>query len=93
MRKINVLCENYSSGASSMTSPLIFRATIGTEALEATVMVFRMGPIRSVSYFTSMISDAPGAMGASGFFGMVQPQEERTCVILSSEVPVLVNLN
>ena len=76
-----------------MTSPLILRATIGTEALEATVMVFRMGPTRSVSYFTSMISDAPGAMGASGFFGMVQPQEERTCVIFSYEVPVLVNLN
>ena len=76
-----------------MTSPLILRATIGTEALEATVMVFRMGPTRLVSYFTSIISDASGAMGASGFLGMVQPQEERTCIISSSEVPVLVNLN
>ena len=51
---------------------------MGLEALEATVMVFRMGPMRSVSYFTSMTSDAPGVMGVSGLLAMVHPQEERT---------------
>lgn len=59
------------------TVPLIFKETIGVlSAFELTVMVFRMGPTRLVSYFTWISPLSPGAMGASGFLGMVHPQEE-----------------
>ena len=43
---------------------------------EFTVMVLRIGPNLLVSYLTCISPVSPGAIGASGFLGIVQPQEE-----------------
>ena len=57
--------------------PLIFNETMGVpSAFELTVMVFLIGPTRLVSYLTCISPFSPGAIGASGFLGIVQPQEE-----------------
>lgn len=55
--------------------------------------VLRIGPTLLVSYFTSILPVAPGAMGASGFLGIVQPQLERTSEITKGASPVFVNSN
>ncbi len=78
---------------SFFTSPLIFKATMGSLALEVTVIDLLIGPTRLVSYFTSMVLDAPGATGPSGFFGIVQPQLDYTSVIIKGASPVFVNSN
>ena len=66
---------------------------MGSSALEYTVTVFLIGPTLFVSYLTSMLPEAPGAIGPSGFFGTVHPQLDFTFVTTNSASPVLVNSN
>src|SRR5690606_35218562 len=65
----------------SITSPLIFKATVGVSALEITVIVFLIGFTLFVSYLTSICPVSPGCIGPSGFFGTVHPQLEFTLEI------------
>src|SRR5690606_19054260 len=76
-----------------ITVPLIFKETGVSPALEYTVMVRLIGPSRLVSYFTSIISEAPGAISPVGFLGIVHPHVDFTSVITNGWLPVLVNLN
>ena len=61
--------------AEAFTSPLIRMILVGEfTALLVIVTDLLMGPTRSVAYFTVIMEDAPGAMGAVSHLGTVQPQ-------------------
>ena len=47
----NTIDSNYFP-STALTSPLIFRTFVGVSAFDITVIAFRMGPTRFVSYFT-----------------------------------------
>lgn len=76
----------------SSTLPFIVSNTVGFVAFEPTEIVFLKGITLLVSYLTSISPFSPGKIGCSGFFGIVQPHEALTLVIISGESPVLVNL-
>ena len=78
--------------APSISSPLILITIVGVSALEVTVMAFLKGPAGLlVSYLTSICPVSPGAIGSSGFLGIVQPQLDFTLLITSGASPVFVN--
>src|SRR5690606_36192709 len=75
------------------TLPLICKVTIGVStALEVIVMVLRIGPTRLVSYFTTISSLSPGAIGPSGFEEVVHPHVVFTLLITNGSSPVLVKV-
>jgi len=76
----------------SITVPLIFKATVWVSAFEVTVIVFRIGLTRFVSYFTSISPFSPGKIGSVGFLGTVHPQLDFTFDTIKGASPVFLNL-
>ena len=57
------------------------------------VIVFVNFPILFVEYLTPIDADSPGAIGAFGQVGTVQPQLPLASTIIKSDFPVFVKVN
>ena len=76
------------------TVPFIRTILLGAfDAFEVMVTDLFIGPILLVSYFTVILLEAPGWIGAFSHFGTVHPQEPLQFVMIKGASPVLVTVN
>lgn len=80
--------------ATAVISPLM--RTIFSGAFIALLLMVTdllIGPTRLLSYFTVMMDEVPGAIGAVSHLGTVQPQLPLQLLMINGWSPVLVTLN
>jgi hypothetical protein len=79
---------------SAATVPLIVTTLTGVlTAFELIVTDFWKGPVRLVSYLTSISDEAPGAIGLGSHLGTVHPQDPWQFEMIRGSLPVFVTLN
>ena len=79
--------------AGFLTSPFTVKTLVFSAELVVRVMVLVNLPILFVAYFTPIEADSPGAIGAFGHVGTVQPQLPLAFEIINGAFPVLIRTN